>query len=164
MEQEIFNFFSHDEKFINEKLDEGNVLCMVMNKNLPPQAIGQGADYGYVLTAQYQNEERLVVAGGCYKKPVKRFDRPDPEILRKCSKTKKLTEGIYPIRVFEKRLEEPLCILLNDSLSDEQLNMFKQGYETFEIEQENKKHTAIACVYFDPNYETKGKIIAQWYN
>ena len=162
MEQEIFDFFSHDATFINKKLDEGKVLCMVMNKDLPPQAIGQGASYGYVLTAEYGGEERLVVAGGCYKNPVKRFDRPDPELLRKCAKTKKLTDGIYPVRVFKKRLEDPLCILLNNSLVAEQLDLFKQGYETFEIEHENETHTAIACVYFDPSYETEGKIIAQW--
>ena len=161
---EPFNFFSHDPEAINKHLASGNAVCMVLNKDLPPRSLGKGVNYGYVLVDEYKGEERLIVAHGCYRKPVKRFDLPDPEVLRKCKKAKQLTEGIYPVRVFKAHLSDPLCIVVSNELKDTQLDMFKRTYEMFEIEYEGEPHSAIACVYNNPDYQTEGKIIAQWYN
>lgn len=158
------NFFSHDPDRIEEHLNSGKALCMVLNKDLPGRAIGQGVEYGYVLLNPYNGEEHLVVAMGCYKNPVKRFDRPDPAVIRKCKKAEELTEGIYPKQIFTGLIEDPLCLRLNrDVLTDKQINMFERHYETIKVEDEDEIHTAIACVYFDPNYETEGKVIAQWH-
>ncbi len=163
MERGVFDFFSSDPDTINKHLQSGKAVCMLLNKDLPGPSIVQGISYGYVLVVEYNGEERLAVAHGCYKKPIKRFDLPDPEVLRKCKKVQSLTEGIYPKKIFKKHLEDPLSILLHTSLTDEQLEMFKRNYEVFGIEHEDEMHNAIACVYFNPNYETEGKVIAQWY-
>lgn len=165
MEHEGFDFFSDNPDAIQKHLDSGKAGCMVLNKNLPGRAIGRGTDYGYVLVNPYQGEERLVVAHGCYKNPVKRFDRPDPEILRRCSKTKIFMENdVYPVRVFKGVIEDPLALILMPTLTDKQLQAFKEGYETFQHEYENEMHTAIGCVYYDPTYKSEGGIIAQWYD
>lgn len=161
----IFGFYSDNAERIQAHLQSGKALSMVLAKDLPGPNLAKGIDFGYVNAVDYKGEQRLAVAGGCYKNKVKRFDRPDPELIRKCSKSKVYMENeVYPVRVFKKRLEDPLCILLMPSLTEDQLAIFKKGYETFEVEHENEIHTAIACVYYDPSYKAEGGIIAQWYN
>ena len=163
MTDEIFGFFSYDPEAIQTHLESGKALCMVLNKNLAGRAIGQGAGYGYLLVNPYQGEERLVVAGGCYKKPVKRFDLPDPNVIRKCKKAQQLTDGIYAKKILKAVVEDPLSIVLSNELEEESLAMFARTYETFKVDYNNETHTAIACLYYDPNYQTEGKILAQWY-
>ncbi len=158
-----FDFFSYDPDVIQQHLQTGKALCLVLHKEMPGFLIVRGIDYGYVLTNPYAGEERLVVAHGCYKQPVKRFDLPDPEVIRKCKKTEQLTEGIYPKQLFKAILEDPLSMVLSDTLATADIDIFKENYETLQVEHEGKPHTAIACVFYDPDYQTEGKIIAQWY-
>ena len=164
MQYEPFDFFSYNEAAIYRHLESGRAACMVLNKDLPGPALGQGVNYGYVLTNEYKGEERLVVAGGCYKQPVNRFDVPDPQVLRKCKGARDLTDGIYAKRIFKTTLKDPFCIILDHAvLGEKGLDMFKRTFETFETEHEGEPHTAIACIYYNPRYQTEGKIIAQWY-
>ena len=158
-----FDFFSYDEAAINKHLDSGQALCMVLHKDFPGYLIARAIQDSYILTNAYNDEERLVVAHGCYKNPVKRFDLPNPEVLRKCKAAQQLTDGIYPKKIFLAILEDPLCMVLNNALGTQIMDMLKEKFETFETEHEGETHTAIACVLYDPDYQTEGKIIAQWY-
>lgn len=162
--EEVFGFFSDDPVAIEKHLASGKALCMVLNRDVPPQAIAQGTKEGYIFCVDFNGEERFAVANGCYKQKQKRFDRPNPIAVKKCSAMGKFMDGIYPTRIFTGRLEDPLCLLLHEQLAQEQITILARGYEILETVHEGKQCSAIACVYYNPNYETEGRVLAQWYN
>ena len=158
-----FNFFSYDTDAIDKHLNSGKALCMVLHAKIPGQLIADAINCGYVMLNEYDGEERVVVAHGCYRHPVKHFHLPDQEVVRKCAKVQALTDGIYPKNIFKAILEDPLLMVISNTLGEAQVDIFKEMFETVETEYEGETHTAIACVLYDPDYQTEGKIIAQWY-
>ena len=159
----LFTIISSDKKYIEKRLEMGDVLCMILNKKSHSKKfIDKINGFGYILGVEYKGDEYLAIAGGCYKKQPKRFDRPDPVTINNCSKAKQFTHNGLAIHMYKGRMEDPLCIVLQNSLTDEQVNFIKVMYETIEVEYEGEKHTAIACAFYDPEYVKEGKVIAQW--
>lgn len=162
MRDRLFDFFSYDEKFIRRELEKGTVLCMVLNKELSAVHIGMMAKDGYIMQVLYEGEERLALAAGCYKNKQKRFDIPDPAKVRGCKKLQGFMDGIYPKKLFKAKLENPLCLLLDERLSNSLIEIVEQGYETFTHDYAGKTYTAIACVYYDPDHQFDGRVVGQW--
>ena len=156
-----FNFYSDDDARIQEHLASGKAVCYLLNKELSPKGIAGAVRMGYVFVNLYKGEERMIIAHGCYRQKVKRFDLPNQNI--KCPNTKVLMNGIYAENLFKQYLLNPLCLVLNDNLTDIQVDTLKLALETFEITINGSLNTAIACTYYNPHYATEGKVIAQAY-
>lgn len=156
-----FSFFSCNESDIRKHLMSGKAACMVLAKELTPQQFSKAVDYGYVFVNPYNGEDRYVAAFGCYRNQIKRMDLPDPEVMRKCAKARILQDGIYPIKAIVGYTIDPLSIVLNNSLDDQQFKALTTPYETIEVDYKGEKYTVVACTYYDPYYEMEGKILSQ---
>ena len=165
MSTEIFPVFTDDPEKAQEVIESAeNLLCMVVNKDLADPQIGKLVETFYLFCVDYEGEERLAVAGGLYKQKQERFDKIDPKLTMKCNAVRKwINSGDRNPPVLEKRLDDPLCILIHDDLSDPRVEMLKKAYETIEVKVGGHSRTAIACSYYDPNYVTEAKVLGQWY-
>ena len=66
---EIFDTISDDSEFIEKHIAEKPPLCMVVSKELNDLQIHQIVSECYVFLVNYNDKQRLAVAGRFYKKP-----------------------------------------------------------------------------------------------
>ena len=163
MGHEIFECISDDPDFIKKRIAEVPPLCMILNKNLNGvQTHNIVRDY-YVYVVEYNEEERSGVAGGFYKNEQRFFDKMDPKLMAKCNGMKKwVNGGARETEVLIKLIEDPLCILVSEELEPIRREMLKSTYETIQVENNGKHYDAIACVYFNPDYDPgPGRVTSQ---
>ncbi|MYI37334.1 MAG: hypothetical protein F4118_13065 [Acidimicrobiaceae bacterium] len=156
MKEEFAFFNSADPEFIDKKLDEGNVVCAVLNENLHPQQLVRGTKRHYILPVEYEGEKHWGLPMGCHKTPRKRYDMLDPKV--KCGKTKPLQNGVYPVKIVKDFIDNPLCFLLHP-LSDEQIEILKRVYKIIDVNHDGQAETGMACSLFDPNKYTEPQFI-----
>ena len=159
---EIFKHFSDDPEFIEKSIAEDPPLCMIINNDLNPAQINELTRDYYMFVVEYGGEQRLGAAGGFYKQKKKRFDKLDPEKVEKCKAAQKWVEsGEETEPVLDKLLEDPLCILIAESLKGVRLEMLRAAYEVIETQYNFKNRIAIACAYMNPHLQVASQVIAQ---
>ena len=160
---EIFDCISDDPNFIEQRIAEVPPLCMVANKDLNDLQIHNIVSDYYVYLVEYGGEQCLGVAGGFYKNEMAVFDKIDPKLSAKCNSMKKwVNGGDRETPVLVELIEDPLCILISDELEPIRREMLKKTWETIQVEHDGKDYDAIACPYFNPDYDPgPGRVISQ---
>ncbi len=161
---DIFPYFSDDPVFISAAILEEPPLCMVMNKGLSDMSLYKAVSEYYVYLADYNDEQRYVVAGGFYRKKQSAFDKLDPKLIAQCNTAKKwVNSGARDTSVLDELIEDPLCILISTDLEDKRFDILQDAWEIIRVEHEGQVRDAIACVYLDPDYDPgPGRVLGQF--
>lgn len=140
---------------INKRL-KSKQLCFLLNQNLKASQTAKLIEKYYLMGIEHDGEVRHGVVCGLYKQ-----EPADYEKITSDTESAKawMDGGNNP--VLSELIEEPLCIVVSESLDGVQMSMLERVYEVLDITHDGRRRKAIACAYYDPNIELKGEIVSQ---
>lgn len=131
-------------------------LCFVLNQSLRPSDIAKIIDRYYLMAVDVDGEIKKCVVCGLYKVAPADFEKIEPT-------TKTAVKWLQEPQslILKEFIENPLCILISDLLTEVQISMTERVYEVIDVFHNNKKRKAIACAWYNPDLPIKGQVLDQ---